>query len=467
MRKAAGTYFPFGIGYISAYVKQYGYDVHFFDPNVQEIELSDMVEFIQTKKPLLVGISFMTPQFFAAQKIVDAIKQANKKIPVVLGGAHPSVMPQRTLKEIPNADYVAYGEGEQTMLALMEFLSHKKGSLDTIRGLSWRDGVRIVLNPPHELIENLDDLPFPDRELIDQSLYYAQSFLSYSKKSITIYTSRGCPGRCTFCASGHKLRSRIRERSIKNVIEEIDFLIKRYGANYLLIKDDTFTLRKSRIKEFCEAIKGRYSDLKWHCMVRANSVDEDLLAMMREVGLNDVFIGIESGNNEILKNVKKGITTEQVRKVVEACDSQGIRSYGAFILGLPGETYKTITQTINFACSLPLTMAGFSVLIPYPGTRIFEDYYNDNETIPINYKNFIASSGVNFVEGYTGLEDVKLEELPRLISSAQKRFYLRPSQIFRLFRAANPAMLLGYIKGFFALLNKELFILRKSPEKRV
>jgi len=459
MRKAAGTYFPLGIGYISAYVKQFGYRVKFFDPNVQKIELTDIVEFIQTHKPILVGMSFMTPQFFTAKDIVDKIKNRLPGIPVVLGGAHPSVMPKKTLEEIPNADYIVYNEGEQTMLELIEFINQKGDTPRNIDGLVWKDGDSIVVNKPRASIDNLDKLPFPDRELIDQSMYHAQSFLSYSRKAITIYTSRGCPGKCVFCASGHTLRNRIRQRSIENVMDEIDFLRRRYDIDYLMIKDDTFTINNRLIRNFCQEIKRRHPKLRWHCMVRADTVDEEILAVMKNAGLNDVFIGIESGNNEILKKSRKGTNTKQVRSIVEACERLGIKTYGAFILGLPGDTRETIHETIDFACSLPLTMAGFSILIPYPGTKVYEDYFIHGTQI--NYRQFIASTGLNYVEGYTGLKNVKLDELPRLVSLAQRQFYFRPSQIMRLLRNANSSLLYGYAKGFLALISKELLLAQR------
>ena len=461
MRKTAGTYFPLGLGYISSFVKQYGYDVSFFDPNVQDITLEDIVDFVQREKPVLVGISFMTPQFYVAKKFADAIKDSTPDVHIVFGGAHPSVLPKKTLAEISSANFIVSGEGEQTTLELLDHLTKGKKSLAEIDGLAWRKEGEIVVNRPRELIENLDSLLYPDRDLISQSLYHAQSFLSYSLNAMTIYTSRGCPGRCVFCASGHKLRSRVRERSISNVISEIDYLCEKFSINYLLIKDDTFTLRPSRVEEFCEAISERHPTLKWHCMVRVNSVGKRLLAKMKSCGLNDVFLGIESGNNEILKKAKKGISVGKTREVVETCSRLGIRSYGAFILGLPGDTPETIEQTIRFSCSLPLTMAGFSILIPYPGTQVFEEYYRPSVEKPVDYHQFIASTGIHYVEGYTGLDGIDIKALPMLISQALKRFYLRPRQILRMLRFSTPSMLMGFINGFFALFSKEIYLRSK------
>lgn len=462
MRKAAGCYFPLGIGYISAHVKRHGFRVRFIDPNVQEITEREIAEIVRQEKPLLVGISFMTPQFFTTRSIVDAIKKESPATPIVLGGAHPSVMPERTLAEITNADFAVFGEGEQTALELLGHLAGKDVGLGSIDGLAWRRNGSVVANGTRAPIEDLDALPNPDRELIDQSLYHQQGFLSYSRKMATIHTSRGCPGRCVFCASGHRLAAGVRLRSIEHVMDEIDDLRARYDIDYLLIKDDTFTLKRSRIKAFCEAFQIRHPGLKWHCMGRINTVNEETLAMMKAAGLNDIFYGIESGNDEILKLAGKNIKTEMVRRVVGATAKLGIRSYGAFILGLPGDTRESIRQTIDFACSLPLTMAGFSVLIPYPGTKVFEDHYVCDANEAIDYREFIASTGIHYVEGYTGLKGIDVSELPALVAEAQRRFYMRPGQVFRLLRAATPAMLAGYVKGFAALVSKEIY-LRLKP----
>ncbi len=467
MKKASGTYFPIGIGYLASFIKRHGFSAALLDPNVQDLPIARAVERARELKPSCVGISFMTPQFYWARDLAAALKTALPDTPIVMGGAHPSVLPERTLEEVPQADFVVYGEGELTNLELMEHLTEGKREAAEIDGLAWRDDGVIRLNPPRAPIEDLDSLPDPDRDLIDQSLYHVQSFLSHSSKALSIYTSRGCPGRCVFCASGHKLRSRVRDRSIPSVMAEIDTLRERFKIDYLLIKDDTFTMRKQRVEEFCDAISTRHSGLKWHCMLRVNSVTESLLKRMKEAGLNDVFFGIESGNDEILKKARKGITTERARKAVDICARLGVRSYGAFILGLPGDTHETIEQTIRFACSLPLTLAGFSILTPYPGTQCFEEYYTHDENEPIDYHQFVASSGIQYVEGYTGPVGVELSELPTLISRAQKRFYLRPSQTWRILRSSSPSMLLGCVKGATALVGKELYLRKRNRETRV
>jgi len=466
MRETAAQYYPLGLEYISAYVKRKGYSVRLFDPNFQRISKEDIARTVARENPLLVGISFMTPSYYYAKELCETIKKYSPKTLVVLGGVHPSALIEETLQEIPQADFIVFGEGEETTLELLDWISGKgaPNQLSKIHGLAWRDKNSIMRNSPRPPIEDLDALPFPDRTLIDRTLYRTKSFLSYSNNTGSIHTTRGCPGRCIFCASGHKLRAPLRFRSIANVMEEIDLLVNEYDVDYLLIKDDTFTWKKSRVEEFCNELKKRHPSLKWHCMGRVNNVDYDLLKKMKDAGLNDIFFGIESGNKDILKRSQKGITLEQAQKAVKACDKLKISSYGGFIIGLPGDTRETMEQTIQFAKSLPLTMAGFSVMIPYPGTKAYEDYFNIEQNASVDYRKFMTGTGVDFVEGYTGLEGIAVSELPDIVLNAHQRFYLRPMQIIRMIRVAPFSELAGYIRGAFALLWKELS-LRFLPDK--
>jgi len=244
---------------------------------------------------------------------------------------------------------------------------------------------------------------------------------------------------------------------------EIDYLRSRYNIEYLLIKDDTFTLNKRRIKEFCAALKQNHPDLHWHCMCRVDTVDYEILSIMKDAGLCDVFFGIESGNDDILKAIGKHVSTETIRGAVEAAYRLGIRTYGAFILGLPGDNPETINETICFACSLPLTMAGFSILIPYPGTKVFDDHYSSEGDT--DFSSFIASTGVHYVDGYTGLNGMKVEELPTYVTTAQKKFYMRPRQLLRMMRHMTPSMVVGYARGFASLVMKRRYLQKKERMK--
>jgi radical SAM superfamily enzyme YgiQ (UPF0313 family) len=342
----------------------------------------------------------------------------------------------------------------------MEALGEDGGDLGKIAGLVWRRGEEVVRNPERAPIEDLDGLPFPDRSLVDQRHYRLQNFMSHYGRFANIYTARGCPGKCSFCCSGHRLRGRIRSRSIENVMAEIELLREQYGVRYVVIKDDTFTLNRRRTEEFCRAM-GRYPDLKWQCMGRVNALDEPLLRTMKESGLTNIVLGIESGNEEVLRGTGKGTTVGQARAAVEACHRVGIASVGAFIIGLPGETRQTAEETIRFACQVPLTMAVFTILIPYPGTAVYESHMALDPDTPPDYDQFVCTHGLKYVKEYTGLKGLGNDELPALVAEAQRRFYLRPRQIGRMLRFSTPAMLKGYLRGATALLYKEAR--RRSP----
>ena len=454
-RSAAGTQFPIGLGYIAAYVKAHGYTVRFFDPNVQPITTEDIARLVEEELPFLVGISFMTPWFFAAKELCRLIKNFSPRTPIVVGGIHPSVMPRQTIQDIPSVDFLIMGEGEETILELMNALSAREKNWRKIKGLVWRNNDEIIFNDLRKPIHDIDILPFPDFTIIDQSLYRLPSFFNHFERYAMIHTSRGCPGRCIFCCSGHRLRTPVRKRSISNVMREIDFLRKHYDIEYLLIRDDTFTLKESRTRAFCDALAYRHPNLKWNCMGRVNSVNYELLAYMKEAGLHDIYYGIESGNDDILHHSRKGITTGQSRRAVEDAARLGIAVVGAFIIGLPNETPKTVEETIRFACSLPLTMALFALLMPYPGTKIFEDYCEFDPDIPIDFSKFIHTTGISVIDEYKGLNGLPIDRLPDLVAEAQRRFYIRPGQVLRMLRHLNLSMLRGYGRGFIGFLSKE------------
>lgn len=464
MRKAAGTYFPLGLGYIAASVRAAGFKASLLDPNVQELPPEAIAETVRRRSPLLVGVSFMTPQFDRAHAICRAIAERSPDTPIILGGAHPSVLPEQTLRHIPEASYLAVGEAEGLVVELLKVLAAGQRNV-RLPGLARSEGGNVIYDGTVSTIQDLDALPYPDRSLVNQSLYRPQSFLSHYQRVGTIYTSRGCPGRCVFCASGHRLRAPIRERSLDSVMDEIAQIRQDHGIEYLLIKDDTFTMRRSRVEEFCRRIGREQPGLKWHCMGRVNTIDESLLRMMKQAGLHDIFLGIESGDDSILRRARKGITTTAAQKAVEACCRAGVRSYGAFIIGLPGETPETAEATIRFACSLPLTMAGFSVLIPYPGTQVYEEHYAEGPNGQAEFSEFIASTGTHYAKGYSGLgEGLDVCELPALVAEGQKRFYMRPRQVLRMLHHAGPSMVRGYWRGFRALVEKSRYLRQRNQQ---
>lgn len=351
---------PLGLGYIAAVLKEAGFTV-----KVMDGEITDMQDFM----PDVVGISAMTPQIEEAWNIAEQIKQVLPLTTIVLGGVHPTTLPLESLSR-DYIDIVVLGEGEITMKELCLAIRDKTPLLD-VKGIIYKEKIgHIIGTKPRELIENLDTLPFPARELFDFPKSYSPGY--YRKlPCATILTSRGCPGRCTFCNKsifGNKFRM----RSAKSVVYEMAHLIVDYGIKEFHISDDNFSTDKNRALEICERIICAKLNTTWACSngIRVDFVTQELLDKMKQSGCYRVAFGIESGSPEILRNINKNITLEKVENAVKMAKKAGIVTVGFFMVGNYGETDKTIHETIKFIKKIGLDYTQFTIATPYPGTEL-------------------------------------------------------------------------------------------------
>ena len=249
-----------------------------------------------------------------AKKLAKKIKN-ELKLPVIIGGPHITVMPEETMKE-EIFDYGVYGEGEETFLELVNSLENKK-RLDDIMGIIFRKNGKIVINKPRPFNQKLDDLPIPNRKLLKIDKYLWSVPEKGIVKFTTIMGSRGCPFDCIFCSQRTMFGTKIRFRSIKNIIEEIEYITNNLGIKHFQFIDDTLTLNKERLKEMCNLILQKKLDITWEGWTRANTVDEETLRLMKRAGFVRVSFGIESGNPHILKVIKKGVELDDITKHVD------------------------------------------------------------------------------------------------------------------------------------------------------
>jgi anaerobic magnesium-protoporphyrin IX monomethyl ester cyclase len=333
-----------GLLCLSAYLKKHGYrDISFLDMN-DEKPLPDNVD------ADIVGLYSNTPQFSVAIRLLEDIKRRNKaKDPVyVLGGPHVSGKPEDSHDP---SDIVVMGEGERALL-------------DIVRRKEKGDRQDRILR--HDYIENIDEVPFPDRDIIDIKSY---KYYLDGELTTTIISSRGCPFGCNFCANNAWGKT-LRMRSPRNVFEEVGMLKSKYGYNAFMFFDDTMTVNKKRMGEICGLLK----DLKiiYRCFIRSDTVDEDILQKMRASGCVEVGVGIESGSQRILNIVNKGETVKKNMEAIKLCHSAGIRVKGFFIIGLPGENRESISQTVEFLEEADLDDLDVTVYAPYPGSLIYK-----------------------------------------------------------------------------------------------
>ena len=264
---------------------------------------------------------------------------------------------------------------------------HDRAAWDTIKGIAFRKEGKIQFTGSRDLIEDLDSLPVPARHLLSVSRYLALGF------PVSIITSRGCPNKCIFCQGRRMVGYKVRYRSPGLIVDEIEEILS-YGFTRINIADDLFTSSKKRVQAFCDELKRRNIKLSWSAFARVNTVDHDLLSIMRDAGCDAVSFGIESGNTQMLKRVRKGITLDQARNAVQVCKDTGMTAYASFMIGLPGESPQTIDETRAFADSLGIDY-GFHLLAPFPGTTIREEQQNyDIEFLTDDWDLYDANSPV-------------------------------------------------------------------------
>ncbi len=380
---------PMGLMSIAAYLERAGISCEIIDLKVSPYESvgpkrvkafsDEIIAKLKVLRPTLVGLPCLTPEYEEVITLSSLIKEAIQA-KVVVGGTHPTVCPQDFIGT--SVDYVVLGEGEQTMLDLTKTVIGNRGRIEEVDGLAWFNGGDMVLNRPRHLITNLDELPFPAYDKVDME-YYTKPYLFTIRMMLLsgwyIFTGRGCPFGCTFCANRHRgsIWSRhpsakpIRLRSVKNVVDEIELLSKKYKIDGFFVFDDTFTITERRVLDFCQELGKRNLDLIWGCETRVNLVNEKMLDAMKRAGCVQIEFGVESGSQRVLNELKKGITVEQSRKVFSACRSRRVRTLANFMFNTPGETEEEVKQTLTLARELKANSYVFSIMTPYPGTDIF------------------------------------------------------------------------------------------------
>lgn len=354
-----------GIPYLLSTLKSNGHtDVHalnFF--NMPWSETRDMtIKALEDVKPDVVLLSCFTINRTAGVKTALLAKEHNPSVKVVMGGMHPSFMYRQLLTNYP-VDAVCIGEGEATIVELIEAFENN-GPLDSIKGLAIKKDGQVITTGRRDLIKDLDTIPFPAHEL------YADEIRKTKKAHIV--TSRGCPYGCNFCSTTEFWGRSWRARSSKNVVDEIEMLVREYGVEYISFEDDEYTLQKKRTIELSKEILDRGIKVKWSCSTRVNTIDREQLEWMTKSGCDHVAFGVESGSPKIIKNIGKKITNEQIIKAFELLDEFGL-SRGAYLMvGNPGEDRKTVGETIQLIKRLGLDITAVAVAELYPGTQFYD-----------------------------------------------------------------------------------------------
>jgi len=377
---------PLGVSYVAAAFEAAGCNVKIMDYIVSRYTPEKLKNAIDAFEPDVIGATSVTMNFPVAAGIMRTAKKHRPSVVTVMGGPHVSFDAENTLATCPEIDLLVIGEGERTIMELVPRLADRNAWPD-IAGLAFREEGGIVVTRPRELIDDLDSIPMPARHLLPMSRYNALGF------PVSIITSRGCPNSCIFCQGRRMVGKKVRYRTVEHVMDEIERILA-YGISRINIADDLFTSNKARVCGLCGEIIRRGFDFKWSAFSRVNTVDREILEIMREAGCDSISFGIESGNPEMLKRIRKGITLEQARNAVRLCGETGILAHASFMVGLPGETPETLRDTREFSRSLGIPH-GYHFLAPFPGTTVrerIEEY--DLEILTDDWERYDANSAI-------------------------------------------------------------------------
>lgn len=403
----------FGLAMLAAMTDREGYDVKVFSPDLELATVASTEDVITTFKdvgkkmadvknrlgeilasfqPEVVGISFWTARVLFGLELAELVKKNDPNIRIVAGGIHATILPEDMLKS-GVIDYVIRGEGEFFFVSLLSRIQDKDMVDESVDNLSFIDKNGCIVHNPIKYCDNLDDLPFPGYE----------HFINYEKFNKNVFKSimfsRGCPFNCNYCAS-HKLWSRkTRVHTPSYIVEMIKHLNHKFGTDYFQFDDDTFTLKSEPVFEICRLIRQENLAIKWHCDTRVECVSHKLLATMKEAGLETIGMGVESGDVDVRKIIRKTSSLETIEQAFKIASENGINTLAYFMIGFPGESYEQASRTLDLAEKLQPDIPCISICIPYPGTDSYQlavEMKSIEDTASIDWSMYYHHSNINF-----------------------------------------------------------------------
>ncbi len=434
-----------GIAYLAAYLRKNEIRVKILDCKSLDLNHQDVAVKIREYNPDIIGLGPFTEEINEARKVCQTAKSINPNVITIFGGPHASALPQRTLEEFSELDLVVCGEGERT---LTEIANGK--DLSMIRGIAYRAYSQIIVNQPAELIKDLDSLPFPAWDLFPLDSYRGRLSMHLREKikkpilELPILSARGCPFNCIFC---YKAYPGLRNRNPINIIDEIEYNMKEYKATEFFFVEGTFAANREQGIKICDEIinRGLNKKIKWMVETRVNVVTEELLEKMKQAGCKQVDFGVESGDEQILANTKKGITINQVKKAVKLAKQAGLKVGCYFVIGHPFETEKTIKKTYRLARELDPDLMNVGIMIPYPGTevrRMAEAEEGNYHLVCEDWSEYTKQRG-----GPLELTNIPLKNLQKIQSREYLRYYIRPSKIPFILKHVPPKKMIKIIKS--------------------
>lgn len=430
-------YPPMGLISLASVIRQSKDEVKIHDCNLYRQSYSEAVKLIRSWKPDIVGITAMTVNINHGLQMAVKVKKINRKIVTIIGGVHATVAPKEVLKH-KDVDFIVVGEGDKVIASFLKEFKEKK-NFSKVKSLGYKKYNKLFLNPREELVEDLSLLPIPAYDLLDFYKYRAP----YTSRHpfMSMIRSRGCPYLCTFCGVQSVFAHKYRTQTPKRTIQEIKYLINNYHIKELSFKDSEFTLNNKNVEELCDLLIKEKFDLTWACNGRVNNVNQKILNKMKKAGCVSVTFGVESGDQKILNNLKKGITPVQVKRAVVMAKKAGLKVVTNFMIGNPEDTKETIEKTIKFAVDLDTDYTYFGFTTPFPGTQLREDAVKNKWLL---HKELDAVKYEDLTMNATSLKN---EELKEYLNKAYRSFYFRPKYIFRRLLKLTPDEIHNSIYG--------------------
>jgi anaerobic magnesium-protoporphyrin IX monomethyl ester cyclase len=412
---------PLGLGYLAAVLEKNHYEVDVIDCQASQLTHEDFKTEISKRQPNVVGVTSTTRTYKSALQTIGIAKEVHPNCLTILGGPHATFWDENALQECPQLDIIVRKEGENTLLELVQRLEAGK-SIYNVIGTTCRKDKEIIKNPDRPYIENLDELPFPARHLWPLERIRKIEDIFY------LTTSRGCVYWCEFCAAVRMFGRKYRMRSVKNVVDELEFLYKTYGATQFTFCDDAFTVDQARTEELCNEIRKRELKIIWNCGTRVDMVTKELLLKMKQAGCVSVWFGVESGSQQVLDAMSKGISTAQTMRAFNWVRQLGLKPVPNVLLGFPGETKETAWRTIKFAEKIsPEDVAMINIATPLPGTPMFDLVKKNGWLRVTDFDKYDCTTPI--FETPT----LSMKELGEIYEQAFQSFYLRPTYIPRMF----------------------------------
>lgn len=463
-RRVSGVMPPLNLAYLAGYLKKkatmsnLALDVSILDLELEPLSLADLKKRLATSRPDLIGFTVHTNSIPAVVTLSKLIKKVLPEGRIVLGGPHPTVEPAKTLLAAPQFDFIICNEGEQTLYELVVKLVNGENDFGNVLGLCFRNpgSGDVTCSEDRAFIEDLHEIGSPAIEMLDYDKYLnIPQSPGIWKKTVNVFTQRGCPYNCAFCASPVINRRTVRFFPLIDVIHEIKYLKERYDVKHVTFRDSNFTLDRKRCITICLEIIRQKLDITWNCETRVNLVDKMLLKIMKAAGCIKISFGVESGSPRILIKIQKGITIQAVKNAFQWCKEVGIQTQAYFMAGYPTEELRDIHATMALIKTIKPDFLFVSLVVPLPGTKIFSEF-KENDLIlnPDRYEAFQFF----FQEPSWKTLHFTVKDLVKIQRRMYSNYVLSPSYLVRMVGQIRSFSQLKYyfnsILGFFEFLNK-------------